>query len=142
MKRIAGFAEGIALFMAYLQSRPLRWYLLLLVVVATGPFGADFVFLVDLVTAVGVDVFILAMLYYFSGGLSEVYRASIDRIARVLAGQGVVLREECLASPSSLALCLSHNFFILVTPVRFVTIALLCFGGAAAMPWLGVQRVA
>jgi hypothetical protein len=143
MKVIAHLVEVVARLVGRLQSRPLWWYLLLLVVAAAGPFGIDLVFLVDLVAAVGVDVFVLSMLYYISGSVTESVRAWRGCCARFFARQGGLLPREAAFGPRPrLLLYLGHNLCVFVTPTRLVTLALLCFAIGPALSWLGASHVA
>jgi hypothetical protein len=143
VKVIAHLVEAITLLIERLRSRAMWWWLLLLVVAAAGPLGVDLAFLLDLIAAVGVDVFVLSMLYYFSGSVSQSCRMWLGHCARFFERQGVVLpRERCLASRSGLLLYLGHNLCVLVTPTRFVAVALVCFAVGPVLSLLGASHVA
>jgi hypothetical protein len=142
MQVIAHLVSLIGALCERLTRRPVRWYLLLLFVVAAGPLGVELAFVVDLVMVVGVDVFVLSMLYYFSGSVTEMSRVLFSRCARFCARRGGVLpRERRLGLRSSLPLYVGHNLCVIVTPTRFVTLALLCFTVGPTLSLLGASHV-
>jgi hypothetical protein len=116
--------------------------LLLAVVLAAGPLGGDLAFLVDLAATVGVDVFVMSLLYYFSGSVTQSFLVWLGRCARLFARHGGLLpRDRGPETPRPL-LYLGHNLCVFVTPTRFVALALLCFAIGPAISWLGASHVA
>jgi hypothetical protein len=143
VKRIASKLKGTSGLIAYLRSRRFACLLLFVIVVAAGPLGIDLVVLIDLITLVGVDVFILSLLYYFSDSSLAWFSPVVYRCRALLSREGAVWpSRECWESPASLALCLGHNLCFLVTPTRYAGFALLCLLVLPLSSMLGVSHVA
>jgi hypothetical protein len=127
VKRIANKLKGTSGLAAYLRSRRFAGLLLFVIVVAAGPFGIDLVVLIDLIALVGVDVFLLSLLYYLSDSSLAWLSPLLYRCRSLLLREGAVWpSRDCWESPASLALCLGHNLCVLVTPTRYAGVALLC----------------
>jgi hypothetical protein len=108
-------------------KRRLPWFLLIVILVAA-PFAADLIVLVDLITLVGVDVFFLSILYYYSGSVSAWLGPLVQTCRRALRQRGAIApTREVLASPAAVAQYIGHNVVVLVTPLFFVGIAMACF---------------
>lgn len=133
MKTYARIVDVLARATNVLEAQSLRSWLVVMFVIATiGPLGADVAFLLDIVAMVGVDVFIISLLLYLSGSVSAGGRAAVRRLAHALGRNGsVVLHRRCLRWSSSLGVYLAHNVLALLTPARFATLGLLCFGVCA-----------
>jgi hypothetical protein len=125
----------------YLRTRPLRWYLLLVVVCIAGPMGADLAIVLDLWLAIGIDVLALSMLYYVSGSLHELWRVALNRVSDSLWRQGgIPLSREHLASPVSMALYVGHSLCAVVTPRRFYSIGTSLFAICMTLSLFGGGR--
>jgi hypothetical protein len=141
MKVSAMIADLAARTFKYLRTRPLRWYVLLLVVCIAGPMGADIAVLLDLYLTVGIDVVALSMLYYVSGSLVEATRIAMNRVNDLLLRQGgVPLNRAHLASPASVALHVGHNLCALVTARRFYAIGIGFFAICMTLSLSGGDR--
>ena len=137
------FIESLARFANSRDFRGLRWCMVILIVVAAGPLGFDVVFLVDLVTMVGVDVLVLSMLYYFANSMGESWRAFVSLFAGLFARNGdVILSRQGLTSRADTLRLLEHNFIALLTPTRFVALAVLCACAGPALYLLSASHVA
>lgn len=142
MKRIANKLKGISGLTADLRPRRLACLLLFVIVVAAGPLGIDLVVLIDLIALVGVDVFLLSLLYYLSDSSLAWISPVVYRCRSLLLREGAVWpSRECWESPGSLALWLGHNLCVLITPTRYGGFALLCLL-VPLSSMLGVSHVA
>ena len=143
MKRIANKLKGVSRLPAYLGSRRFACLLLFVIVVAAGPFGIDLVVLIDLIALVGVDVFLLSLMYYFSDSSLVWFSAAVYRCRLLLLREGAVWpSREYWESPASLARCLGHNLWVLITPTRYAGFTSLCLVAALLSSMLGVSHVA
>ena len=143
VKRIANKLKGISGLPAYLGSRRFACLLLFVIVVTAGPLGIDLVVLIDLIALVGVDVFLLSLMYYFSDSSLAWFSPLVYRCRALLLREGAVWpSRECWESPASLSLCLGHNLCVLITPTRYAGFASLCLVAALLSSMLGVSHVA
>ena len=143
VKRIANKLKGISGLPAYLGSRRFACLLLFVIVVTAGPLGIDLVVLIDLIALVGVDVFLLSLMSYFSDSSLAWFSPLVYRCRALLLREGAVWpSRECWQSPASLALCLGHNLCFLITPTRYSGFGLLCVLVLPLSSLLAVSHVA
>jgi hypothetical protein len=111
----------------WLRTRGLTSTLIFALIILAGPLVADVAVLIDLITVVGADVFLLSIVLYYSSGLVRLYRAWVSIIRMAAIRSGLLMPHERWArSPAEWCRYLGHNLCVLST-VRPVRIASLTF---------------
>lgn len=142
MKNIQRLVEPIVQLVERASVRPLRWYCLLIVVAAAAPLGVELAFLVDLVGAIGVDVLVLSTLYYVADSVFASARIWLRRGAVLFEKSGGVLpRRRGSRSRREWLLCVGHNLCVLVTPVRFAALGLVCLAIPSLFTWASLASL-
>jgi hypothetical protein len=112
----------------WLRTRGLTSFLVLLLIVAAGPLLADIAMLIDLITVVGADVFVLSIALYYRSAFLEFYRGCVSTICRWLMRNGLLAPDNTwLQSPAEFCRYLGHNLcvFSTVRPVKVLSLALI-----------------
>jgi hypothetical protein len=110
--------------------------MVLLLFVIAGPLVADIAMLIDLITVVGADVFLLSIALYYRSVFLEFYRACVSIVRRPLIRSGLLMPDSAwLQSPTEFCRYLGHNLcvFSTIRPVAIVSLALI-FVAALLLP--------
>ena len=141
--RVASLREAIDCWAECVRSGKVWWYLLLCAIIVAIPLAPELSVLVDIATTMGVDIFFLSILYYLSSAVVESLAPLRERCRLTLLSQGVAWPQRWWReSPRTFTCLLAHNLCALVTPTRFVVLALLCLTVPAVLSLFGLRHVA
>ena len=116
----------------FLRRKPWSWYLVLALLVGAGPFVAELAILIDVVSIVGTDVFLLSVLFYFRESLFEWIRLAISRVRSHADGCGLLWPDRSwFRSTQDFGRCVTYNLDVMVIPRRVITCSMLLFAIAA-----------
>jgi len=120
----------------YLKGKPLKWWLVLFLIAGAGPFAADVVILFDLITLVGMDVFLLSLLLYFREALFGWISPWRAKIRASVESKGLLWPDRnWFASSQEFGRRLTYNLDLMEVQLRVVALAMLL--SAAAVPIWG-----
>jgi hypothetical protein len=105
----------------FLKSKPLKWYIVLLLVAGAGPFAADMAILMDVITVLGTDVFFLSLLLYFREALFGWVRPCIARFRAFVEQKGLLWPDRSrFRSSQDFGRWITYNLDMMEVPLRVV----------------------
>jgi hypothetical protein len=103
----------------FLKSKPLKWYIVLLLVAGAGPFAADVAILMDVITVLGTDIFLLSLLLYFGESLFGWVRPCIARFRAFVEQRGLLWPDRSrFRSSQDFGRWITYNLDMMEVPLR------------------------
>jgi hypothetical protein len=110
----------------FLKRKPWSWYFVLVLLAGAGPFVADVAILIDVISIIGTDIFLLSVLLYYRESLFGWVRPAISRVRLHVDGCGLLWPDRSwFRSAQDFGLCITYNLDVMVFPRRIVTCSVL-----------------